>query len=127
MAEVSGKDAFIGLVYMLGLAALWAWLGYLARSPWVGLAGLAGTIAIQVALNRAQEQRYSGVAYLECLGLLWITSAATMAEYSGRWLWTVPWALSGLTLFVIAGISRGKQRWASYGGIVLGLWSVVWG
>lgn len=118
----------VSVVYLTGVVALCVALGLVAGDVWVGVVCFVGLAALHVNLARAVAGEVSGVFFVSWFGAWMVSSAGTMAEYDGRWLWAIPWVLAGLVLIATGGAVKGKpsSMWASQGSLVLGLWSLAW-
>ncbi|HEY5434880.1 MAG TPA: hypothetical protein VIK13_06580 [Candidatus Limnocylindrales bacterium] len=104
-----GKAEAAGGIYLVGLIALCAALGMAASSIWVGLLVFGGVIALNLASTRAIEAGSESAIWIACFGVGGISLAAQLAEYSGRWLWSIPWGLGALLLIGAAAVTVRKS------------------
>ena len=114
------------VAYMLCLIGLCLALGWIAASVWVGLLLFGGFLALHVAFNRAIADEFRGVFWLAWGGAWAVSYAGTLAEYAGRWLWSIPWVLAAIILLSIGGAAMQKSTWVASAGVILGLWSLAW-
>lgn len=126
MATTDQKQTVGVFVYLAALVALCVVLGRTAGNMWVGLLCFGGLMALQIVASRAVAGKFSGAWLTAWMGAWAISIAGTTAEYAGRWLWAIPWALAGLLLFVLGSAARGKSKWASTYGFGVSVWSFAW-
>ena len=126
MERNSGAMAFLGIVYFVGIVALCIQLARLAGNLWVGVLVFVGLLAIHIAASRVGENRFTGVFWLAWGGAWAISYAGMTAEYAGRWIWAIPWAIAGLLYLGIGAAAYGKVKWVSTAGFGLGIWAFAW-
>ena len=128
MERESGRAVLlVSVLYLVGLLALWAWLGYSADSALVGIVGLISLILVHYAFTRASSEEFTSAFFWSWLGVLGMAGSATLAEWAGQWIWAIPWSISGLILIGIGLAGHGKAEGTSWSAYLLAAWSLALG
>jgi hypothetical protein len=126
MKRNSGTETAVSVLYLIGVALLCVQLARLASNAWVGVLVFGGFMALHIAFNLALADQLGNVFWLAWGGAFAISYGGMTAEYAGRWIWAIPWALAGILYVSIAGSVIEKSKWLAYATLILGAWSLGW-